>query len=113
MSTSLGDRLQSGFRILLHCLAVGARCVSLQRLWVYFLLREGGLGPCLSLCNDMCPWSLYAALVVDNGGTACFAGSDASRAVLAFPAVFPSLSAGPRIRLWLRFHRCSSWTRLW
>ena len=25
---------------------------------VYFLLREGGLGPCLSLCNDRCPWSL-------------------------------------------------------
>ena len=31
----------------------------------------------------------YAALVVDNGGMAGFAGSDASRAVLAFPAVFP------------------------
>ena len=25
---------------------------------MYFLLREGGLGPCLSLCNDRCPWSL-------------------------------------------------------
>ena len=31
---------------------------------------------------------LHAALVVDNGGMAGFAGSDASRAVLAFPAVF-------------------------
>ena len=33
-------------------------CVSLQRLLGYFLLREGGLGPCLSLCNDRCSWSL-------------------------------------------------------
>ena len=66
-------------------------CVSLQRLLGCFLLCEGGLGPCLSLCNDRCPWSLvlHAALVVDNGGTAGFAGSDAPRAVLAFPAVFP------------------------
>ena len=31
----------------------------------------------------------YAALVVDDDGMAGFAGSDASRAVLAFPAVFP------------------------
>ena len=31
----------------------------------------------------------YAALVVDNSGMARFAGSDAPRAVLAFPAVFP------------------------
>ena len=31
----------------------------------------------------------YAALVVNNGGMAGFAGSDASCAVLAFPAVFP------------------------
>ena len=48
-----------------------------------FLLREGGLGPCLSLCNDRCLWR-HAALVVDNCGMAGFAGSGASRAVLAF-----------------------------
>ena len=33
--------------------------------------------------------SLHAALVVDNGGMAGVAGSDASHAVLAFPSVFP------------------------
>ena len=33
--------------------------------------------------------SFRAALVVDNGGVAGYAGSDAPRAVLAFPAVFP------------------------
>ena len=47
----------------------------------YFLLREGGLGPCLTLCNDKCPWSLHAALVVNYVGTAGFAGDDALRAV--------------------------------
>ena len=33
-------------------------CVSVRRLLGDFLLREGGLGPYVSLCNDRFPWSL-------------------------------------------------------
>ena len=44
------------------------------------LLCEGGLGPCLSYRCLVLPF-----IVVDYGGMAGFAGSDASSAVLAFP----------------------------
>ena len=57
-----GRLLLEGFRIQLllaqHWIHV---YVSLRRLLENFLLREGGLGPCLSLCNDKCPWSLCRA----------------------------------------------------
>ena len=62
-----------------------------------------------------------AALVVDNSGTAGFAGYDAPRAVLAFLAgvllvvgrpklfgVMVDVDRKPCTSLW-RFHRCSSW----
>ena len=41
--------------------------------------------------------SVLAALVVDNGGLAGFAGHDAPRAVLAFHAVFNSFVGRPKI----------------
>ena len=44
-------------------------CVSLQRLLWYFLLCEGGLGPCLSLCNDRCPWSLLLPFMPRSSST--------------------------------------------
>ena len=104
MSTNVdysGRSLLESFRILLlvrqclHVASVFNALPSQRRVFVVggsfvdYALREGGLGPCLSLHNDRCPWSLYAVLVVVYGGTAGFAGSDASRAVVAFPAVLP------------------------
>ena len=72
---------------------------SLQRLLGYFtqVAREGGLEPCgppglkcLSLCNDRCRGP-FGPFVVDNSGTAGFAGYGAPRAVFfdAMHAVFP------------------------
>ena len=59
-----------------------------------YFLREGVLG------SSLCTFSLLAdeevaALVVYSSGMAGFAGYDAPRALLAFHAVFYSLSAGP------------------
>ena len=88
--------------------------VSLLRLLGVFLAERGWTRTLPVVVQRQVPVvPRYAALVVNDGGMAGFAGSDAPRAVLAFPLCSLDCRQAQGFRLWWRFHRCSSWTRLW
>ena len=111
-------------------------CTASEAFWTIFpflfVKEDSDPAVCRVSCSCRCattgargPFrSVPAALVVDNGGTAGFAGYDAPRAVLAFHAVFNSFVGKPKIfRIMVdmdwkpctspwRSHRCSSWTSL-